>query len=83
MAGRVTQVVEESVLLPTNATARVTQIAVEQVVPGALYGTPANPTGRVTQICIEVIHANVGSRPFWQPTAIGHCVHCGAIGGLM
>jgi len=83
MAGRVTQVATEVLVSPTDQAGRATQIVLEQVIPGSVYGTPSNPNCRVTQICIEVIHERMGQRPLWQNTYVGHATHCGAIGGLM
>ncbi|MDO8684733.1 MAG: hypothetical protein Q7N50_14810, partial [Armatimonadota bacterium] len=42
----------------TQPNAQVSQVVVESVIPGAVYGTPANPTARVSQVAVERVTRN-------------------------
>ena len=57
MAGRVTQVAPEAVVLPTSQQARVTQVAPEAVV------LPTSQQARVTQVVVEAVVKDYGSAP--------------------
>lgn len=72
MAGRVTQIVVEA---PEDIepAARLTQIALEQVITDTVYGVAAAPVGRVTQVVPEVIMKGYNRPLVWQPSPLGMC----------